>query len=290
MFVLVLIINMPIFAFQILSGKPKRLLVGKSVYKDLLPYFEGAYHGDLSWFKFARVRYLSVILLTYHAQSNLNALNTYFNISSLKYLVANPLDSDFIDRRDKFIKNVEIFDKVVSNTYKFGVFVVGGPIIAVLSLVAQHVILPITAQLWAWVSGVSLSTEQISEAEIFTLCFAVISVWIMVSAWIDMRSIILRNDLYTFERNIFSESGIKYHRPFPYDIFLYLSYLLLAIYTAYEILIINYTHTLRPYILNNSKEMTLYWAILALIPLGVGVIAVVRRYTIPSNHRALPPH
>ena len=69
---------------------------------------------------------------------------------------------------------------MVSSEYKFGVFVVGGPIIAVLSLVAQHVILPITAQLWTWVSGVSLSTEQISNAEIFTLCFAVISVWIMV--------------------------------------------------------------------------------------------------------------
>ena len=87
-FVLVLIINIPIFAFQILSGKPKRLLVGKSAYKDLLPYFEGAYHGDLSWFKFARVRYLSVILLTYHAQSNLNALNLFqhlkFKISCCK--------------------------------------------------------------------------------------------------------------------------------------------------------------------------------------------------------------
>jgi hypothetical protein len=141
------------------------------------------------------VRYLTVILFAYRAQVKLITLQTAFNVQSLRYIIENHTDDQLISQLDRFAKNTELFDKIITNAYKFGVFIVGGPVVAALSIMAQHLVLPLTGYLWKMVSGTTLTSENTKQLEGFVIFFVMISAWIMVSAWMDMRGILIKRPL-----------------------------------------------------------------------------------------------
>jgi hypothetical protein len=262
---------------QWLLRRDLKLLIGRKLYDFLIGPFKRANRGDISWFKFSRTRYLTVILLAYHAQSRLKTLTTVLNTKYLRAIIDDTSAEDLDQLFQKLKTNLSLFDDIANGSYKFGIFLVGGPVIAILSILFQHLVLPLMTYLWKIFSGITLTTEQIGEAEAFIIYFVVITLWIIVSAWLDMRALLVGSHIYRLEHGSFSAAKVKYNREIPWDLLWFFMCLAATSPTFYFFMTKHTDFTANDISLYVKTNIIITYGIFLLPAAVIGSIAAVRR-------------
>jgi hypothetical protein len=273
------IIDLILFVIRRRSRRPN-LIIGAPLYKTIGRPFYGAWMGDISAFKFSRIRYLTLIMLMYHAQFKINALRNSFNRQYFKIVITDPDNAATTDEAEKLSKNLSLFEEIASGTYKLGVFVVGGPLLVILSLLTQHVLLPMIAYFWKIVTGSEFSIEQLGQLdklgqlEVFAVLFTIFATWTLVPTWMDMRRLLGENSLPKLEREVYHEAKMKYHMDFPFDILFYIVvWMIPAGITVSGLFSHNWQVTSHADHLSDAVSSVIAYLIL----LGIGIIALIRR-------------
>jgi hypothetical protein len=205
-------------------GRP-RLVLGRQLYNYFMRPLLSVWSGEIPSFKIIRQRYLTRLLLFYRAQFIINALHRVYNRRHLDLLAADHPDLLALTEVEAFQKSFDLFQKITADSYQLGAIAVGGPLIALLSIVIQKALLPALTYLWNLLGGptLTLSTEQIGTLGAFVILFSGVTVWIFVSAWMEMRSILISLDVYRVEHQACLFARIKFKREIPYDLLLYFS-------------------------------------------------------------------
>lgn len=210
-------IDLCLYLARHLFGRP-RFLLGRSVYA----YLRSVWDGEIPAFKILRMRYLTRLLLFYRAQAKINALHSVFNRRHLNLLFADPPNDAAVSEAEKFQKSFDLFQKITTDSYQIGVLAIGGPFVALLTITVQKGVLPFASFLWGYFGGPKLSISQIGTLGGFFIIFAVMTIWILVSAWIDMRSTIVGLGIPKIERHANAYAGIGGGRQIPFDILFYM--------------------------------------------------------------------
>jgi hypothetical protein len=229
-------IDLCLFLARRMFGRP-RLVLGRVVYTYLAKPLRSAWDGEISAFKILRMRYLTRLLLFYRAQSKINALHSVFNRRHLDLLFANPPNDAAVSDAEKFQKSFDLFQKITTDSYQIGALAIGGPFVALLTITVQKGLLPFASFLWGYFGGPTLA---ISNSEIGTLAgffaiFPVVMIWILVSAWMDMRSVVVGLGVPKIERHAYAYARIRVGRQIPFDILLYFGLIGCLIYGLYGV-------------------------------------------------------
>jgi hypothetical protein len=204
----------------------RRFILGATMYTYLARPFVRIWQGELPGFKIASVRYLTTMLLFYYAQYRITALNNAFNRLHFDILATQPASADELAKADKMQKSFELFQKILQNTYQFRVFVLGGPLIAILSALATYAIIPLAIYLLkiVWhLFTVRQNPTPDDDSFMWSIAFNIVIfvaclIWVISSAWMDMRSILVRLDVPDFERRAFAAFRIVHRPPLPIDV------------------------------------------------------------------------
>lgn len=99
---------------------------------------------------------------------------------------------------------------------------------ALISLVVQKALLPLATWLWIFLIGpVPHSVADLEGTGVFFAVFGVITLWIFVSAWMDMRQIVQQYELRSLERDALAYAGLKQIPEIPFDLIFCIGFLVL---------------------------------------------------------------
>jgi len=237
------------------------------------------------------MRYLTSILLFYHAQFRINALHNAFNRSQLDILLNKPANSEALNTAQEFQKSFDLFQSVINNTYQLRALVVGGPLIALLSFLVSNFVLPFATHffgsLGSWIPVVSwIPGEELNVSIdavgliIFNLVFVgAVAIWVMVSAWMDMQSILINLDMCSYEQAAFAATRTDWRRKVP--VIDLLGYLVVIAFFGVDMLW--YVHHVasdqnQPPVFQQVQFIAQYfYGVEALLLISMGVIALCRR-------------
>ena len=215
-------IDIILFLVRLMFGRPK-VVIGRSIYAFLGEPLRSVWKGEISAFKLVRLRYLTRLLLFYRAQSKINALHRVFNRQHLDLLVADPPDDRTISKAENFQKSFDLFQKITTDTYQIGALAIGGPFVALFTITVQQGFLPLVNFVWGSFGFTSaISPELIGTLGGFFVLFALVAIWILVSAWMDMRSVIAGLGIREIECGVYEYARIKLTHQIPFDILLYI--------------------------------------------------------------------
>jgi hypothetical protein len=217
-----------------ISGHP-RIVVGRVVYRYLAKPLQSVWDGEIPAFAMVHLRYLTRLLLFYRAASSVNVLHSVFNRRHLDFLFADPPEDAAVSKAEKFQKSFELFQKITTDSYQIGAIAIGGPFVALLTLALQYGFVPAIGWLWNLVGGPTLATlnHQVGNVAAFGVTFILVAVWMMVSAWMDMRSILVELGVPKIERQAYAHARIRLRRQVPFDILLYLGFVALGTWSSY---------------------------------------------------------
>jgi hypothetical protein len=217
-------IDLALLVIRKIFGRP-RVLVGRWVYSFLMRPLRSVWAGEIPALKLVRLRYLTRLLLFYYAQSRINALHNVFNRRHLDLLFTDPTNTTALTEVEDLQKSFDIFQKITKDSYQFGALAVGGPLVALFSVVIQKGLFPLVSLIWNYFGGpdLALSHEHIGGVAGFVALFVVCAIWVLISAWIDLRSLLIKFGVPDAERNVFADAKIAHWRDIPYDILFYLS-------------------------------------------------------------------
>lgn len=269
-------------------GRP-RLVLGRALYAYVTAPFRSVWGGEIPLFMIIHLRYLTRLLLFYRSQSLINTLHRVYNRQHLDLLTANPPNSEALGEAEKFQKAFELFRKITRDSYQLGALAVGGPLVALLSVSVQKALLPIFTWIWNFFGGpsLSLSSEEIGTLGGFFILFAWCTLWILVSAWMDMRSILTGLGVQEAEHNAYLSARIKFSREIPYDLLLYFSFVALLGWSFYYSLT-NISEQLQNSELFQPEQSTLLrynamqFGIIFSLLLCFGLVALARRHHISN--------
>ena len=168
-------------------------------------------------------------MLSYRAQFKINLLHGVYNRRLLDLLLADPPNKTAVDETEKFQKSFDLFQKITADSYQIGLLAIGGPFVALLTLALQKGFLPLLAVLWTYFAtrlnlpATLFSTEQVGTLAGYFVIFGVLATWSLVSAWMDMRVLLVSLDVPEFERRACACAKIRAERQIPFDILFYLS-------------------------------------------------------------------
>jgi len=138
-------------------------------------------------------------------------------------IILNPHNDAAVSEVEKFQKSFDIFSKIISETYQFRVLTVDGPLAVLLSVALQQALehgpFPLLSFLWRYVAGTTLvlSSEEIGSVAGFFVLFVLFAIWIVVSAWMEKRSLLIRLDVPKIERDVYMDAKIKYESQLPVE-------------------------------------------------------------------------
>jgi hypothetical protein len=257
-------IDIFLFPMRRIFGRPK-LTIGRPVYAFLGEPLRSVWKGEIPAFKIISLRYLSRLLLFYRAQSKINALHRVFNRRHLDLLVVEPPDDGATGKAEKFQKSFDLFQKITTDTYQIGALAIGGPLVALLTIAVQQGFLPLVNYAWKYFGSTwAISPELIGTLEGFFVLFAIITTWILVSAWMDMRSVINSLHLPEIECGAYECAGIKLTHQFPFDILFFVGLFGIGGGATY-------------YLSLNSGDVWSSMTPTATILTGLGLVALARR-------------
>ena len=176
-----------------------------------------------------RSRYLTRLFLFYRAQSSIHGLRRVHNRQYLELLVDDPSNSAAQDEAKSFQHAYEVFQLVATDSYQLGGLVLGGPLVAVGTLIAQKALLPLSAYLWKLVGGPPLSlltADEIGSFSGFLAGFAIMVLWLAVSAWMDMRLVLKDLEVLEVDHRVRMAAGLRLKAAISFD--LLFCFLLLA--------------------------------------------------------------
>jgi hypothetical protein len=278
-------IDLTLFFARRMVGRP-HLVVGRGVYNYLARPLRSIWKGEMPSFMILRLRYLTRLLLFYHAQYRINALQSVFNRRHLDLLVTKPPNSAALHEAEEFQKSFDLFQKITTDSYRFGALAVGGPFVVLLSIVIQQWLIPALTFLWGYFGGpkLGLSNELIGTLSGFFILFGVCTIWILVSAWMDMRSVLIGLDVYKTERVACAYARIKACRNIPFDLLLYISmfgFLALSINYTFAKAFERVTANLGPLPEQQLSMLHIqslqFWILIASLSLCFGLVALARR-------------
>jgi hypothetical protein len=201
-----------------LFGWPK-IVIGRRLYEFFKRPFRSVWAGEIPIFRFSHVRSLTRLLLYYRAQLRINTLLKPYNRRHLDLFLADPQDSNALKHAEDFKKAVELFKNITTGSYQLRILTIGGPLVALLSLVVQKALLPMATWLWTTLVGpVPHSAADLEGTEFFFAVFGAISVWILVSAWMDMRLVVHQCEVRNLERDAHAYAGLKKIPEIPFDL------------------------------------------------------------------------
>lgn len=216
-------IDLCLYLARHMFGRP-RFVLGRTVYTYLAEPLRSAWHGEIPAFKILRMRYLTRLLLFYRAQATINALHSVFNRRHLDLLFADPPNDAAVSEAEKFQKSFDLFQKITTDSYQIGALAIGGPFVALLTITVQKGLLPLATFLWGYFGGpkLAISNAQIGTLAGFFAIFTVVTIWMLVSAWMDMRSLLVGLGVPKIERRAYAYAGIRVGRQIPFDILFYI--------------------------------------------------------------------
>jgi hypothetical protein len=202
-----------------LSGRPK-IVIGRRFYRFFLAPFRSIWAGEIPVFKLSHVRLLTRLMLYYHAQLRINTLLKRYNRAYLGLLFLDPEGSSAPRHVEDFKKAVELFTNITTGSHRLSILGIGGPLVALLSLFVQKVLLPYTPTLWTAATGrpVPHSLADLQGTESFFMVFGAIALWMLVSAWMDMRHVVQEYEIAGLERDAFASAGLKKIPEIPFDL------------------------------------------------------------------------
>jgi hypothetical protein len=204
-------------------GRRKGLL-GMAVYSYALRPLRSVWRGEVSAIAVIRSRYVTRLLLFYYTQSRINALQSAFNRRHLDLLFNDVSNSAALHAAEEFQKSFDLFRKITAGSYQLGALAVGGPLVALISLVLQKALIPTAIFVWGYFNSSELHplSETLRGSLItFLIIFGVCAVWIVVAGWMDMREILTRLNVREIERDVSECAGIEVRREVPYDVLFY---------------------------------------------------------------------
>jgi hypothetical protein len=215
---LLLPLRLLLFISRRLTGWPRNLF-GAAIYDICARPFRSIWAGEVSAFKLSHVGPLTRLFLYYHAQLRMNALLKRYARLRLVSLVSQEPHANDLKEMNDFDKAVDLFQAITTKSYQFGILAIGGPAVALLSLVIQRALLPILK--WAWMGlGFTIphSLADVQGIASFLVVFVTLTLWIFVSAWMDMRAVLQQKGMMRLERDAFVEAGIRVPTQIPYDL------------------------------------------------------------------------
>src|SRR6266498_4044729 len=226
--ILFAMIDLPLLLTRAIFGRP-HLVLGRAVYDYLKRPLRSIWEGEIYAFKIMRARYLTRLILYYHAQSRIDALHSAFNRRHLDILIAKPLNPAALSEAEELQKSFDLFQQVTRGSYRFGALAVGGPLVTLLSVFTQQAVLPGTSYLlkilWTFFAGgpeLSLSSPLLESTVGFAIIFGIFAIWALISAWMDMRFVLASLDVREFERDACAAAKINCWREVPLDLIWYL--------------------------------------------------------------------
>jgi hypothetical protein len=213
----VALIDFALFLIRRVFGGP-RFVLGRRVYAYVMRPFRSAWDGEIPAISVFRLRYLARLLLFYRAQLKINTLHRVFNRRQLD-LFFSP-NEKALGECEKFQKSFDLFQRITADSYQIGALAIGGPLVALLAYAVQKVVYPLVSYFWVRFGLPTLtpSSEQIGTLEAFFIISVTVTLWILVSAWMDMRAILLRLDIPRIERQAYRYAGIKEGRQIWFDL------------------------------------------------------------------------
>jgi hypothetical protein len=229
-----------IYPIRRVFGRP-RFVLGRRVYACVMRPFQSAWDGEIPAIAVFRLRYLARLLLFYRAQLKINTLHRVFNRRQLD-LFFSP-NQNGLGECEKFQKSFDLFQRITADSYQIGAVAIGGPLVAlcayalqsgvypllvravqkvdysVLASFIQKIVSPLVTPLVVF--GFATETpsgEPIGTLVAFFIIAIIVMLWILVSAWMDMRSILLRLDIPRIERQAYRCAGIKEGRQIWFDL------------------------------------------------------------------------
>jgi len=259
------LVDVPLLLFRAVFGRP-HFLLGRFLYGVVARPFRSVWGGEIFAFKIVRIRYLTRTLLFYRAESRINDLRNAFNRQYLGLLTAKARreQAGAVAEAEEFQKTFEVFQKIITNTYQLKVLAVGGPLVALLAIFVNNAVIPLSTYLigkaWQYVGGspdVILNPQFFSGAFNYVTIFLVCLIWVLVSAWMDMRAILLQFDIPEFERNADLSFQLPGRAAHPLDLIAYL--VIFGVALVYAIVVyahagsasaedIDFRDTLQPYV------------------------------------------
>jgi hypothetical protein len=156
--------------------------------------------------------------LFYRAQYNINALHKVFNRRQLDLLSAHSPDEASLKQAETFQKSFDLFQKITADSYQIGALAIGGPFVLLFTFAIQSG--------FSWLvsflrTKVELPAWDLGTFGTYGVIFAAVTIWIFVSAWMDMRSILVRLNVPTMERRVQSDAGLRKGHQIPFDLLFY---------------------------------------------------------------------
>jgi len=297
------LIDVPLLVIRSVFGKP-RFVLGRSLYNFVIAPFKTATLGEIPAFQIVRIRYLTRIMVMYYIQSSVIRLRRAFVTKYLEIANNSRADQAQIDEADALHNTFDVFDTMLKDPYQIGALAIFAPLLAVLSFVTQKGIfplfrylidqyhdslksVPIVGNFLLGTIPQSISPQVMQSGLVAVILVIGYAVWMLVSAWIDKRSIFIALDVIKREKDVLVEVSIKPRREIPLDIigyFIVLTIFSLIIVMSFNIEIAVIANkgidSLRKQELMNAwdRNMITYLSFYCGIPAIIGLIAVVYRF------------
>jgi hypothetical protein len=204
-------------------------MLGRKLYDHFLQPFRSVWSGEIAAFKFLRIRYLTRLLLFYRANFVMNALAGAYNRKYLEILVSASSSNEALSLAEPFQKAFELFKKITADSYRLEALAIGGPLVALVSLLNQNVLVPLVAAISKKFFGPSLHLSEYITGGLgtFAVLFVVAAAWTVVTAWMDLRAVLIPFGVHELERRALAAAGQHGKREIPFDLLFYFLFALL---------------------------------------------------------------
>lgn len=138
---LVIFIDFVFLISRLFFSRPN-IVVGKYFYDFVRKPFRSAWKGEIPAFRIVRIRYLTKLLVFYHARERIDKLRKAISAKHLDEIVVSGRYK--LSEEEKGLQdNFDLFDTIVKDPYQLGALVVLGPALTVMSFVTQKILFPI---------------------------------------------------------------------------------------------------------------------------------------------------
>jgi hypothetical protein len=232
-------VDLPLLLIRKIYGRP-HFLLGRVFYRVIMWPFRAAWAGETPALKLVRIRYLSRLLMFYHAQLRMDALHRSFNARHLRLLAEATASPEVLDEAENLQSAFDLFAKLTADRYEISALVVFGPLVTILSVLTQKFLLPTLDGAFVWFRGLfgqqitqSLTSPTFLQNVFGAIVFLVFYAgFLLVSVWMDMRKILKQANTTDAEQRAFATGGIKMFPDIPIDLIAFFLFSVAATYAA----------------------------------------------------------
>jgi hypothetical protein len=290
-------LDVPLYPLRKIFGWPKKLL-GRVFYRVVMQPWRSAWSGELPALRMVRMRYLTRLLLFYHAQARIDDLHKAFNARHLQWLADRAADAEIADAAANLQTAFDLFDQLTKDKYQIGALVVFGPLITLMTLVMQKIVLPLLQNfVLPGLNGLLVGTKAYVVVQFFGLfnlqgvfgmaAFIIFfAVFLVISVWIDGQALLRGLGLAAAEQRAGAALGLTFGPAPPVDL---LAFLLISAAGAAALLWLQYNPTAAIAVQLAADPNSLNgWTVICAGCAALALLALVRRIGLPAWLRPKP--